>query len=272
MMYQSEDGGTSRETFTMRGLFTILSLLLCMLGIQARAAAPDPALQQDLLGLYDRYGKLIQAGKMAEAAQLRTAKPRAELLALGRKPKREQAEMLEMARLMTPDGVTPVHANSAVDGKTVTIEAVASKTWPAGLKFPDAPKPGTVTHGEVTLQFGKEGQTWKLQDQMFGPDPATIKVCHDEPAETEAAYNRTSNSNVGGQIRRVEFKPDHTLVVIRIVDEEDCLIMPPRDWLAQHDGHPDKLVPWALIEIDGAPHGSDKQRYWADKWTVTDEE
>ena len=58
------------------------------------------------------------------------AKSRAELLALGKKPKREQAEMLEMARLMTPDGVTPLHANSAADGKTVTIVAVAS-SWTA---------------------------------------------------------------------------------------------------------------------------------------------
>jgi hypothetical protein len=254
----------------MRIRLAILSLLLCMVG--AQAAPPDPALQQDLLGLYDRYGKLIQAGKIADAAQMRTAKPRAELLALGKNPKREQAKMMEMARLMTPDEVTPEHANRAADGKTVTIVTLASKTWPAGLKFPDAPKPGTVTHGEVTLQFEKEGQAWKLADQMFGPDPGAISACHDEPTETDAAYNTNSNSDVGGQIRRVEFKPDHTLVVIRIVDEENCLILPPRDWLVQHDGHPDKLVPWALIEVDGVPHRSDKQRYWADKWTVTDEE
>ena len=67
----------------------------------------------------------------------------------------------------------------------------------------------------------------------MAPDPASIKVCHDEPSEIEAAYNGNSNSNVGGLIRRVEFKPDHTLVMVRIVDEENCLILPPREWLAQ---------------------------------------
>ena len=166
----------------MRTWFAISALWLCIAGFQVRAAPPDPALQQELLGLYDRYGKSILAGKLAEAAQLRTAKPRAEMLALGKKPKKEQAEMAEMARLMTPDAVTAQHANAAADGKTVTIMAIATKTWPAGLKFPDAPKPGTVTHGEVTLRFIKEGQAWKLADQSFGPDPATIKVCNDEPA------------------------------------------------------------------------------------------
>ena len=256
----------------MLNWLVVATLLFSLTGGRVFATPPDPTLQQELLTLYDRYSKSMQAGKLADAAQLRTAKPRAELLALGKKSKREQREMLEMARLMTPDSVVPLHANAAADGKNVTILVDAAKTWAAGLRIPDAPKAGTVTHGEVTLQFTREGQTWKLQDQIFGPDPAGISVCHDEPAETVAAYKRPSSSNVGGQIRRVDFGPDHTLVVIRIVDEENCLILPPRDWLAQHDGHPDKLVPFAMIEIDGAPHRSDKQRYWADKWTVTDEE
>jgi hypothetical protein len=256
----------------MRNWYAVAALLLSSIGAQSYATPPDASLQQELLDLYGRYGKLIAAGKFADAAQLRTAKPRAEMLALGKKPKREQTEMLAMAKLMTPDDVTPVHASRSADGKTVTIQTIASKTWPAGLKFPDAPKPGTVTHGEVTLAFEREGQAWKLQDQMFGPDPASIKVCHDEAAETEAAYNRTGNSSIGGLIRRVEFKPDHTLVVIRIVDEENCLILPSRDKLAQRDFHADKLAAWALIEADGAPHRSDKQRFWADKWTITDEE
>jgi hypothetical protein len=255
----------------MRLKQTVLALLSWMLAGAAQAAPLDPALQQELLGIYDRYGQWIQAGKMAEAAQLRTAKPRAEMLALGRKPKREQTEMLEMARLMTPDAVTPIHATLDPDGKTAMIVTLATKTMPANVNIPGAPKPGTVTHGEVTLRFERDGAAWKLVDQSFGPDPAAIVACRDDPVESETAYNQDANSNVGGQIRRVDFKPDHTLVVIRIVDEENCLILPSRDRLAAHEGHPDKLVPWALIEIDGAPHRSDKQRFWADKWTVTDE-
>ena len=248
-----------------------VALLASAGGAVASAGPLDPAVQQELLGLYDQYGKLIQAGKLAEAAQLRTSGSRAEILALGRKPKREQAEMLEMMRLMTPDQVTPIHSTGDADGKTATIVALASKTVPANLNLQGGPKPGTLTHGEVTLQFEREAGAWKLLDQTLGPDPAAIVACHDEPVESEAAYDRSVNGNIGGQIRRVDFKPDHTVVVIRIVDEENCLILPPRDWLSAHAAHSDKLVPWALIEADGAPHRSDKQRFWADKWTVTDE-
>jgi hypothetical protein len=247
----------------------IVSFLLFAHFGPASATPMDPALQQELLDLYGRYGKLVVAGKLADAARLRSAKYRAEMLTLAKKPKREQAETLEMVRLMTPDRVAPLHANLTAAGSIATIVAIASKTWPAGVKLPHAPKPGTVTHGEVTLEFAREGRTWKLQDQIFGPDPATIKSCHDEAAETADAYDRNRNTNIGGQIRQVDFKADHTLVAIRIVDEEDCLILPPRERLAQKSV---KLVPWALIEADGAPHRTDKQRFWVDDWTVTDEE
>jgi hypothetical protein len=83
--------------------------------------------------------------------------------------------------------------------------------------------------------------------------------------------SRNSQSNTGGVIRRVEFKPDHTLVVIRVVDEENCLILPARDLMLQHGNNPTKFVPWAFIEVDGLSHRSDKRRVLADKWTVADE-
>ena len=120
----------------MRNWFAITSLLLSVMTAQGHATPPDPALQRELLDLYGRFNKLVVAGKLADAAQLRTAKARADMLAITKKPKREQAEMMEMARLMTPDEVTPVHANLAADGETATIEVLASKTWPAGVSRP----------------------------------------------------------------------------------------------------------------------------------------
>src|SRR5262249_13210771 len=125
---------------------------------------------------------------------------------------------------------------------------------------------------EVTLAFAKEGNDWKLSDQTFGPDPDKITACHDDPVESESAYDHSVSGNAGGVIRRVEFKTDHALVVIRIVDEENCIILPTRDLLAAHNGRPQNLVPWASITVDGMPHHDDKRRIWADRWTITDEE
>ena len=76
----------------MRGWIAITSLLVCMYGAAAYAKPPDPALQQDLVGLYGRYNQLLLDGKLADAARLRTALAAAELRAELKKSKREQAE------------------------------------------------------------------------------------------------------------------------------------------------------------------------------------
>src|ERR1051326_6433733 len=247
-------------------------LFLVLLGLSVvtpiAAATPlDPSLQQELLALYDRYNQAIAAGKLADAAALRTGDPRSDLLALAKQPTSARERVLTMARMMTPDSLSPLHATLAQNGDTASIIAVGTKTMPAGVKMPGAPKPGTVSRSELTLSFVREEQNWKFADQLFGPDPATINPCHDAPVEAEADYDRNRQSNTGGVIRRVEFKPDHTLVVIRVVDEENCLILPARDLMLQHGNNPTKFVPWAFIEVDGLSHRSDKRRVLADKWT-----
>jgi hypothetical protein len=255
----------------MRAKFVLTALLIALSGVAVFGAPLDPSLQQELLALYDRYNQAIAAGKLADAAGLRTGESRAQILAIAKQPKAAQAETLMMVRMMAPDSLTPVHATIAQDGNTASIIAVGTKTMPAGIKMQGAPKAGTVTRSELTLSFVREGQTWKFADQLFGMDPATIKPCHDAATASEAEYDPNRQSNTGGIIRRVEFGPDHTLVVIRVVDEENCLILPTRDWMLQHGGKPDKFVPWAMIEVDGLAHKTDKQRVLAEKWTVTDE-
>jgi hypothetical protein len=253
----------------MRVKFIAILLLLTSIATAGIATPLDPALQQELLGVYDRYNKAIAAGKLADAAALRTSQPRTELLA--GKTKAEQADMLRMAHMMAPDSISAVHATLGKDGQTARIITMAAKTFPAGLKIPGGPRPGTVGHGELTLNFAIEGRDWKFAGQVFGPDPADIKTCHDEPKETEDSYDHNVRTNEGGVIRSVDFKSDHTLVVIRVVDEDNCIILPPRAWLDQHDAHADKYIAWAVLEADGLPHRSDKQRLWAAHWTVTSE-
>jgi hypothetical protein len=248
-----------------------LLLMLMTVALPAAAAPLDASLQQDLLALYDRYNQAITAGKFTDAATLRAGESRTELLGYAKLPKAAQQRLLTMARMMTPDTVSPLHATLAANGDSASIIAIGSKTMPAGIKLPGAPKPGTVTRNEMTLSFVREGQTWKFADQIFGPDPAAIKSCHDSPTEAETDYDHDRESSVGGVIRRVDFKPDHTLVIVRVVDEDNCLILPTRDWLLQHQTDPAKFVPWATIEVEGIPHRTDKQRMWAGKWTVTDE-
>jgi hypothetical protein len=78
---------------------------------------------------------------------------------------------------------------------------------------------------------------------------------------------------MGGPIVRVDFQPDHTLVVIRVVDEENCaLLRDNKEGLLKHGLAADKLVPYAIVEIEGSPHRTDKQKVLVDKLNVQSED
>ncbi len=254
-------------------LWTAAIGLLLVAASPGWAAPMDPALQQQLLGVYDSYNKDLLAGKVADAIKLRSAETRASA-AKEMPTAAAQQRFLAMAKTMIPDGLQPLHASINAAGDKASIITLGSKTVPKNVKLPPgAPPPGTVMHSEITLTYVKENDGWKLDDQMFGPDPADIKKCTNDKYEGEAAYDTKHTTNMGGPIVRVDFAADHTLIVIRVVDEEDCVFLRDnKDALRQHGLDPAKLVPYTIVEINGSPHKTDKQKVLADSVTVHDDD
>ena len=155
----------------MRRWLVTLALLLAV-PLAARAAPLDAALQQQLLGVYDGYNKALLAGKLPDAIKLRSAQTRAS--AQKEMPTAAARQrFLEMARTMVPDTLQVAHASINTAGDKASIITVAAKTIPTHAKIPPGgPAPGSTLHSELTLSFVKESDGWKLDDQMFGPDPA----------------------------------------------------------------------------------------------------
>ena len=243
-------------------------------GVPAGLAKPmDPALQQQLLGVYDAYNKDLLAGKVADAMKLRSAETRASA-AKEMPTAAARQRFLAMAKTMVPDTVQALHASINAAGDKASIITLGSKTIPKGVKMPPgAPPPGTVMHSELTLSYVKEGDGWKLDDQLFGPDPADIKQCKNDKYDGESAFDDNKTTSMGGPIVRVDFAVDHTLIVIRVVDEENCVFLrDDKDGLLKHGLDPAKLVPYAVVEIEGSPHKTDKQKVLADSLTVKDED
>ena len=244
----------------MRRWLITLALLLAV--APAALAGPlDEALQQQLLGIYDGYNKALLAGKLPDALKLRSAQTRAE----ARK---------EMAKTMVPDTLEVAHASINAAGDKANIITVAAKTIPKRAKIPrGGPAPGSTLHSELTLSFVKESDGWKLDDQIFSRDPASITACKDDRYEPEAAYDTDRTVSMGGPIVRVDFQPDHTMVVIRVVDEENCAFLRAnKEELLKHGLSPDKLVPYAIVEIEGSPHRTDKQKVLVDNLKVQPED
>jgi hypothetical protein len=248
-----------------------LALVLVLTGT-ASAAPVSPDLQAQLMALYDRWQASLGQGKLADAAAI-SVPELSKQITDAMKSKEDAAGLSGMAKAMTPDKIEPRHASMSKDGKQVSIVTLATKKIPADAKAePDGPKPGSAVQAEITLKFQRDGGAWKFAEQVFGMDPSQMKACHDEAHETLTAYDQGRSQSAGGQIRRVEFKPDHTLVVFRVLDEEDCAILPAKDQIMKGGVDPAALVPYALVEFDGYPHKTDKQRLWAHKFHMLPDE
>lgn len=246
-----------------------LASAFLMLAPATLAKPLEPLLQQQLLAIYDAYNRAILAGTVAEALKLRTAEVRAS--AEKEMPTAAARQrFLGMARMMVPDTVEAVHGTLDAAGDKATIITDVAKAIPKDQKIKGGPAPGSTLRSEVTLTFVREGGGWTFEDQMFGPDPTSITTCKDESYEPEAAYDTDKTVSMGGRIVRVDFEPDHTLVVIRVVDEDNCAFLRDgKDGLLKHGLAPDKLVPFAVVEIDGSPHRKDKLKVLVDSLTVT---
>jgi hypothetical protein len=256
----------------MRQISLAFALLLAV-APAALGKPMDPALQQQLLGVYDSYNKDLLAGKVQDAMNLRSAETRASA-AKEMPTAAARQRFLAMAKTMVPDTVQAAHATINAAGDKASILTIASKTIPKDAKLPPgAPPPGTVMHSEVTLTYVKESGGWKLDDQMFGPDPADIKKCKNDKYEGEASYDTNKTTSMGGPIVRVDFAPDHTLIVVRVVDEENCVFLRDnKDALMKRGLDPATLVPYAIVEIEGNPHKTDNQKVLADSLKVQPED
>lgn len=249
----------------------VLAAMLLCVAMAASAAPLEPALQQELLRPYDRYNKDITAGKLSDALALRTA----EVQMRAKKEMKwakQQRDMLEMAKAMMPDSLQVQHATINRAGDKAQIITIAAKTMPKGRQIPGGPAPGSIVHSGLTLEFAKQGETWKFDNQTFGPGPGQITACKDYSNEPEAAYDVDKNVSMGGPIIRVDFRPDHTLIVVRVVDEENCVFLPNREELTKHGLKTELLVPYAIVEIEGSPHRTDRQKVLVEKIDVQAEE
>jgi len=257
----------------MRRWVIALAALLLAVPLTGLARPLDAALQQQLLGVYDSYNKAIVAGKLPEALALRSAEVQKQAQQQT-KTANSKRELLTMAKTMVPDALEVVHASINAAGDKANIITVAAKTIPKDAKVPrGGPAPGSTVHSGLTLSFVKEGGSWKLDDQMFGIDPSEIVACKDDRDEPEAAYDTDKSVSMGGPIARVDFQADYTLIVIRVVDEENCAFLQAnKDELMQHGLDPAKLVPYAIVEIEGSPHKTDKQKILVDSLKVSPED
>lgn len=226
----------------------------------ANARPLEGALQQQLLVLYNRYNGAVAAGRLDDALSMRATAVRTALTAQLKTPKDRQ-DYLAGAAQMVPDRVELRHASINNAGDKALLIALADKTLTAG-----------TVQTELDMGFVKEGGIWKLGDLVQGPGPADIKRCRDPSYQPISAYDTSHSVSLVGRIERVDFLPDHTLVVVLAGDTETCAFLPDRAALQQHGLNPAILQPYRIAEISGVTQAGNAQKMMVNNITVHAEE
>jgi hypothetical protein len=253
------------------GMRALLLCCLMLIGWPVFAAPVDPALQKQLLAIYDEFNATVAKGDYQKAVVQRSAASQ-KVFREQLKTAQDRKAFMEMNKAVTPDQLTVVHSKMSRDGTRAALIARAGKTVPAGLKDKSAPPAGTVITSELTIAFVKEGGKWKYESQTLGMDPAAMQRCEDTRFEPISAYDDTVGTSAGGPIVRVEFKPDHTLVILRVLDEENCAFLPSKETLTKGGFDTGLLQPYTVISLGGLRHKTSKQKLWVEQLDVLEED
>jgi hypothetical protein len=116
---------------------------------------------------------------------------------------------------------------------------------------------------EVVVSFRKEKGKWKMGHLTPLADPGRIKRPKDLAYNEKDADTDVTSASVAGRIVKLEFKPDHTLALVRVMEEEIAVFLPPRATLEKAGVDFDDLAPWKMREFTGFPHKKDKLKFFA---------
>jgi hypothetical protein len=236
-----------------RALF--LLVMLC-LAVPAQARPLEPAMQRQLLAVFTRYNRAIEAGNIDQAMALRTDAVRAALTPQLQSPN-ERAAFLADAREMVPEQMQFRHAAINDAGDKALLVLLANKTVS-----------GKQEQDEFDLSFARQSGEWKLGWLAATPGPGDIKRCPDQSYQPVSAYAGGQTVSLAGRIERVAFLPDHTLVLLTAGDTEVCAFLPDRTTLRQHGLDPAIIQPWRVVNISGVADKTDPQKVLVNNITV----
>jgi ketosteroid isomerase-like protein len=244
------------EGQSMRSL--IVALAFAVLALASGPSRAQDELQAELTGVLERYYAAQRAGDFDAWMAVCSEEFRG-MVASGFSSEEEKQAFLEWQKQATPGRFEVLHLEPGADDGTATLYTVAD-----GKRPPATPDGEWVdAQAEVDVSFVKEADGWKVAMVLVGADPSTIQRSDDESFEPLEAYDTNTQTSLGGSIVRTEFKDDHTLVVVRLMDEEELVYLPSRQELIDVGFDPDLLVPHATVEVEGHPHRSDKFKVWA---------
>jgi hypothetical protein len=229
-----------------------LTIGLCLtLALIASARAADSA---ELTRTFDAYNVASKAGNVDRILSFYPAEYRKEVRKDIAKKENRKAFVL-YSRAQVPEAYEVQHIAWSKNRQKATLYLLSRFS-----AMPEINRPGIRM--EEAVVFVKEKGTWKIDSTTLLVDPDAVKRPQDLTFSRDDV-NREIEANIRGRIVRTEFMKDHTLVILRVMDEEHAVFLPPQETLIEAKVLLDDFKPWTIHEFWGNPHKSDKLKFFA---------
>jgi hypothetical protein len=121
----------------------------------------------------------------------------------------------------------------------------------------------TPGKAEMTLQFVKQKDLWRMDRPIYGGDPDKRSRPADLEMGSRADYAASADTELQGPVLRLTKQNGGTVYVIRR-DEEEIAVFVPMAKVS------DDFVPGARISFRAAQHKSEKLKFWAESASLAD--
>jgi hypothetical protein len=227
----------------------ILAALTGVVLTMTAFAQPEDSLRKT----YDAVIAALKAKNVTAVAQLSTAEKRNMLKEF--LPSTEYDTFCVDALKGLPSPYKVLYVQASKDGKMARMVVEGMAPVPPEMQKEEHLPPERKV--QASIDFELEAGAWKMgnttlyvEDDKL-PRPADLKMGQ------RGDYDGQANTNLGGQIQRMEKQAAGTVYVINVVSEEDAVFVPAA--LVSPD-----FVPGAIVSFYAAVHGKDPLKYWAE--------
>ena len=210
--------------------------------------------QSSFKEIYEAFNKAVGEGSFEKIISFYTSDVQKEITGQI-KNEEERKQFLSMGKLQIPESYEILHMEAGKDSGSYVLNTIMQFSASKEIKR-------ERSRAECDIHFKKENNQWKLEALWFLSDPDKIVRPHDFTYNPEDA-DLDKEGNIGGRIVRIEFNTGYTLVIIRVLDEENAVFFKSKEELLRNGISLKELEPWKVYEFTGHPHKTDKLKFFA---------
>lgn len=238
-------------------------LMLVLLLSLAAVLAPRPARAQtdeQFRKVYDEFSAAMKAGSLPRLLAVLTP-ARAKVVKKECADPAEKAAGFAMGASMQPTSYEIVGRTPCKGGKKVIIYLIGTFEVPPDVaKARDIPE---KSRNEISVDFHRVGKVWKMDTPSYGGDPDKVKRPKDLKRGDLSKYKDDAETSLGGRVLRVETTDETVAVILRVLDEENVVFLPPAAEALAAGFHLADYTPGQIVEFSARPHKKDKLKYLA---------